>query len=83
MSDEGDKPEWSCIVPFLNRDVTYAYGVEFGQLYEQTKHEERVAGYYCLANQDQILLLLSRLGWHVDAMKPHDKDWFWLEASKP
>lgn len=82
-SDDGDEINWSCIVPFLDRDPKYAYGVEFGMLYEEMKVVDRISDNFCLANQDQILLLMSRLGWRVEHTEVIDKDWFHIEASRP
>ena len=81
MSDNADDANWNCVVPFLDTDPKYAYGVEFGMLRMELKERDEVSGYYCRANQDQILLLLSRLGWNVVKMEIHDADWFWLEAN--
>ena len=79
---EGGESEWGCIVPFLDRDNKYAYGVEFGILYEQLKHSDSISELFCLANQDQILLLLSRLGWRVIKMEALDEFWFSLTAER-
>lgn len=82
MADEpeGDNTKWGCVVPFLDPDPKYAHGVEFGMLHMELKERDEVSGYYCRANQDQILLLLSRLGWTVGKIESHDEHWFWLEA---
>lgn len=72
------------ICPFLDQSPRYAFGVEFGMLYARMSDgsEDQIAGYFCLANQDQILLAASRMGWIVEDMKPWGKDWFWLQLTK-
>ncbi len=71
------------VCPFLNPDPVYAYGVEFGLLYARMQHSgEPVADYFTRANQDQILVLASRLGWSVEEIRPWDKDWFWCRMEK-
>jgi len=71
------------VCPFLNSDPVYAYGVEFGMLYARMQtSDEQVADYFCRENQDQILLLASRLGWSVVELKPWDENWFWLRIEK-
>lgn len=82
---EGDNPEptrWGCVVPFLDTDVKYAHGVEFGQLFERLKEADKIHEYITRANQDQVLLLLSRLGWTVETIKEHDENWFYIEANR-
>lgn len=74
------------VCPFLDADPKYALGVEFGMLYAQLRDaDEPVSGYFTTANQDQILLAASRLGWSVAEMKQweeHPDDWFWLRLEK-
>ncbi len=70
--------------PFLNDDPVFAYGVEFGILYVRMRDgdEDKIKGYFCRANQDQILLAASRMRWAVTEMKPWGKDWLWLSMEK-
>ncbi len=77
-------PSFDLVCPFLDSSPRYAYGVEFGMLFARmcAEAEGRIAGYFCLANQDQILLLASRLGWSVDELRPWGKDWFWCRLDK-
>lgn len=71
------------VCPFLSDDPVYAHGVEFGLLYGRMRDsDEPVADYFTRANQDQILLLASRLGWAVREIKPWDKFWFWCHLEK-
>lgn len=71
------------ICPFLNPEPVYAYGVEFGMLYVRMRDsDEPVADYFTRENQDQILLLASRLGWSVEEMRPWGKDWFWCKMER-
>jgi hypothetical protein len=72
------------VCPFLDHDPRFAYGVEFGMLFARMRDgdEGEIAGYYCMANQDQILLLASRLGWSVDELRPWGRDWFWCRLER-
>ncbi len=74
---------YSIICPFLTDDPMFAFGVEFGLLFARMRSgEERIGGYFCRQNQDRILLLAGRLGWHVEQMQAWDKDWFWCALGK-
>jgi len=75
---------YGLICPFLDHDPKYAYGVEFGMLYCRMRNssENVVEGYFCRANQDQILLLASRIGWRVATMKPWGRDWMWFRLER-
>ena len=69
---------YSMMCPFLTDDPQFALGVEFGLLYARMRgEEERISDFFSKENQDQILLLASRLGWHVREMKRGDEYWFW------
>jgi hypothetical protein len=71
--------EWELIVPFLTDNPVYARGVEFGMLFEEMKRRPRIIqNYFLRANQEQILLLASRMRYAVVSMKPWDGDWFYL-----
>ena len=74
------------VCPFLNDDPAFAYGVEFGLLFARMgSGEGEVFGYFCIENQEQILLLASRLGWDVVEMKPWQvapDQTFWLHIRK-
>ncbi len=74
--------EFNLICPLLVDDPLYAYGVEFGMLFEQMKVEDRIQGLYLTANQEQILLLASRAGWHVRRCGSDHDGWFWLDMRK-
>jgi hypothetical protein len=80
-------PSYGLICPFLDQSPRYAYGVEFGMLYARMDggDEDEIEDYFCRANQDQILLAASRLGWHVATMEPWGSDWlrFRLERKRP
>jgi len=54
------------VCPFLDSSPEYARGVEFGILFERMKFEEEIIDLFLMENQDQILLLVNRLGWTVD-----------------
>lgn len=81
--EETGETGWGCVVPFLNPDPAYCYGVEFGRLYEQMKQSDSIDDSFHTENQDQILLLFSRLGWTVGKMDVIDEHWFHIEATAP
>ncbi len=59
--------------------TTYAYGVEFGQVWaEMRATDEPIARYFTTQSQDQILLDPSRLGWTVEEMESWGDDRHWL-----
>lgn len=72
----------SLVCPFLDPDVKYALGVEFGMLFEQIKTLPVIRDFFCLENQEQITLLLDRAGWEVTNMRIYNEQWFWLEARR-
>jgi hypothetical protein len=73
----------SLICPFLSDDPAFAYGVEFGMLYSRMRNgEDVIEDYFCRANQDQILLLASRLRWRVIAMTVWGRDWIRFRLEK-
>lgn len=75
---------YTLVCPFLNDDPVFAYGIEFGMLYRRMVYDENgvIEDYFCRANQDQILLLASRLRWRVKLMKPWGKDWILFHLEK-
>jgi hypothetical protein len=75
---------YGLICPFLDHDPKFAYGVEFGTLYVRMREgtEDVIEGYFCRANQDQILLACSRMGWRVAVMEPQGRDWMWFRLEK-
>jgi hypothetical protein len=62
----------------------FSYGVEFGLLHARLQEGEaaEVEDFFCRENQDRILLLASRLGWHVAELRAHDRHWFWCRLEK-
>lgn len=74
---------YGLICPFLTENPVYAFGVEFGMLYARMHTDESVIeDYFCRENQDQILLLASRLRWRVASMKTWGRDWVRLRLEK-
>lgn len=73
---------YGMVCPFLNENPTFAYGVEFGFLYSRMRDETIIDDYFCRKNQDQILLLASRLGWQIVIMKAVDKYWIRIRMEK-
>ncbi len=84
-----DTTKNTLLCPFLDDDPRFAFGVEFGLLWARMKDGEPIAGYFTVANQDQILLAASRLGWTANMPDPPGEpgpwleDWFWLELEPP
>ena len=74
--------KYSLVCPFLIDDPLCAYGVEFGLLFARMKSQKVIKDYFCLGNQERILLLANRLGWQVKKLKPFGKDWFWIAMKK-
>jgi hypothetical protein len=83
-----DNPEWVLVCPFLDQDQKFAYGVEFGMLYESMRRGDKVIkGYYRTENEEQIRLAAHRKGYDVTELKPWDegpKDngWVWIKLRK-
>lgn len=76
-------PANTLVCPFLTEDPVFAYGVEFGMLFARMRAaEDPIEDFFCRENQDRILLLAGRLGWHVVRLKPWDRDWFWVSLQK-
>lgn len=74
---------WAMVCPFLTDDPVFARGVEFGLLYAQMQAgEEDIQDYFQRENQEQILLLVNRVGWQVVEMQPHDGCWFWCHLKR-
>ena len=76
---------WRCVCPFLDGSESFANGVEFGLLYGTMQTTNRIEDFFLNDNQDQILLLASRLNWKVNEIKPlpgHERDWFWISMEK-
>jgi hypothetical protein len=75
---------YTLVCPFLTDDPAFARGVEFGLLYArmQSGQEDEVQDYFQRENQEQILLLASRLRWQVVEMQPHCRCWFWCHLKR-
>ncbi len=79
---DDDTGEWGLALPFLTDSVEFANGVEVGMLWEQLKQVDTIDGPYHLANQDQILVMLSRAKWQVNEVKTLDEYWFHINAER-
>lgn len=83
-----DKPEWGLVCPFLDQDSKFAYGVEFGMLYESMRRGDKaIKGYYRTENEEQIRLAAHRKGYDVVELKswndgPPDNGWVWIMLRK-
>lgn len=81
MSDHA----WGLVCPFLLDGPVFARGVEFGLLYARMRDPaaDVVEDYLLRANQEQVTLLASRLGWRVAVMEPWDEHWFFCRLERP
>lgn len=76
-----DSYELMC--PFLDQDPRYAFGVEFGLLWNRLKGDETVIeDWFTTDNQEQITLAANRTGWTIVEMQqleeaPHH--WTWIK----
>lgn len=76
--------DYSLVCPFLTDDPLYALGVEFGMLYARMSRMKMgtIKDYFLLDNQEQVLLLASRLGWSVVKMRVWRKSWVFITLRK-
>lgn len=73
------------LVPFLTDDPVFAHGVEVGMLFWQMAHggEGLIEGYFLIDNEEQILVMASRLGWHAEQIERGEwPGWFWCRLEK-
>ena len=73
-----DDHRWHLACPFLTGSDEFARGVEVGMAWSQMQRRRTVTGYFLRANEDQILLMASRLGFDVLQRESHDADWLYL-----
>lgn len=73
---------FSLVCPYLMDQPSFSRGVELGLLYGRMQQESEIADYFILDNQDQILLLASRLGWNVKEMWNWDAGWFFCHLAR-
>lgn len=81
--------ENSLLVPFLNQDPTYCYGVELGMqvLAPMLKKRKVIKGYFRTENEEQIRLCCTRLNYEVRQLKPwkhegKDTGWVWMRLQR-
>lgn len=83
--------EYRPLVPFLNQDPVYTYGVEFGFWWKDVQAMdpggERTA-YVRTENEEQMRLACTRMGWEVTDLRPWDdgppdNGWVLLTVRKP
>jgi hypothetical protein len=91
MQDDNRPAQWHPVVPFLNADPVYCYGVEFGMWYKDvsalepgTEHMQ----YVRTENEEQMRLACIRLGWEVVELKswddgPPENGWVLMRVRKP
>lgn len=79
MSDD-----YTLVVPFLTEDPAFAYGVELGMLFERMRRgpDDVIGDCFTLENQDRILLMAGRIGWHVAEVRPWSEGWFWCRLER-
>lgn len=78
---DGEREEIFC--PYLNSDLNYSLGVEFGVFVCFMQAGEQFSGYFFIENQEQMLLLVNRMGWQVKEMERHDDEWFFMDVEPP
>jgi len=73
-TDEG----YELIVPFLNGGEDFALGFEMGRLYSKLCVEtEEFSESYHRKNDEQVLVMAARLGWHCEWVPAHGE---WAQA---
>ena len=77
------------IIPFLNNDPIYCYGVELGMsvLAPMFAGQAEISGYFRTENEEQIRLCCHRKGYEVEELKPwkfkrKDTGWVWMKLTK-
>lgn len=95
MADEDEDRQqpanYGLVVPFLNADPIYCYGVEFGFWYKDVmalNPGETHSAYIRTENEEQMRLACHRKGWEVVEIKPwddgpEDNGWVYLTVRKP
>jgi hypothetical protein len=81
--------EMSLLVPFLNKDPVYCYGVEYGMMIvaPMLRKEPEIKGYFRTENEEQIRLTCYRLDYEVAELKPwrfkrKNTGWVWMVLRK-
>lgn len=72
-----DEPrDHSLILPFLNQDPVYCYGVELGMqiLAPMFRKKRVIKGYFRTENEEQIRLACHRLNYELKKCKPWIND---------
>ncbi len=77
------------LIPFLNQDPVYCYGVELGlQVIAPMLRGRRVIkGYFRTENEEQIRLACYRMDYELAKCKPwrfegQDTGWVWMKMRK-
>jgi hypothetical protein len=91
IEDAGDGPdnvEWKPLIPFLEGEPLYAFGVEFGMWYASCRTKPEHAQHVRTENESQMTLTCSRLGWEVAECRPWedgppDNGWVFLRVLNP
>jgi len=73
--------EFVCVLPFLNSDPMFARGVEIGVLWKNLCELKNLplCGYYHTENEDQILLMCSRLNIKTTLGDIAEGGWRWID----
>ena len=76
-----NKDKWNLVVPFLTDDPNFALGCQFGMLYEQLREEHPDEKEIMISRelQEQVLLLLSRMGYRVERQEMIDDHWMAIQ----
>jgi hypothetical protein len=81
--------EHALLLPFLNKDPVYCYGVELGMqiIAPMLRGKRVIKGYFRTENEEQIRLACYRLGYDLLRCKPWRFDrkytgWVWMVMRK-
>ena len=75
--NEDHKHKWEMVVPFLTDSPDFALGCQLGMIYEQLREELPDEKEIMISRelQEQVLLLLSRMGYRVEKQEMIDDHW--------
>ena len=80
---------YGLLIPFLNEDPAYCYGVEFGMrvVVPMCRGRRLIKGYFRTENEEQIRLAASRMGYDVVELKPWhhggmETGWVWMKMRR-
>ena len=70
--------------PFLTDDLMFAYGVEFGMIYERYKdtRPQKIEEMIHADNEDRVLLLFDRWGYEISSRESIEGKWKIIKAKR-